>query len=178
MDLTERTVRKKYVYKGKIVNLRCDDAALPDGKPCKREMIEHPGGASVLCVVDGKIALVRQFRYAYGEAIYEIPAGKLDKDEDPMLAAGRELSEETGLVAGRLELMFVLYPTPGYTNEKIYIYEAVGVRAGRQHLDEGEFLNVEYLPVGDVLAMIERGELHDAKTIVAVLEYVRRHGEA
>ena len=178
MDLTERTVRKNYVSKGKIVNLRCDDAALPDGKPCKREMIEHPGGASVLCVVDGKIALVRQFRYAYGEAIYEIPAGKLDKDEDPMLAAGRELGEETGLVAERLELMFVLYPTPGYTNEKIYIYEAVGVRAGRQHLDEGEFLNVEYLPVGDVLAMIERGELHDAKTIVAVLEYVRRHGEA
>lgn len=178
MDLTERTVRKNYVYKGKIVNLRCDDAALPDGKPCKREMIEHPGGASVLCVVDGKIALVRQFRYAYGEAIYEIPAGKLDKDEDPMLAAGRELGEETGLVAERLELMFVLYPTPGYTNEKIYIYEAVGVRAGRQHLDEGEFLNVEYLPVGDVLAMIERGELRDAKTIVAVLEYVRRHGKA
>ena len=178
MDLTERTVRKNYVYQGKIVNLRCDDAALPDGKPCKREMIEHPGGASVWCVVDGKIALVRQFRYAYGEAIYEIPAGKLDKDEDPMLAAGRELGEETGLVAERLELMFVLYPTPGYTNEKIYIYEAVGVRAGRQHLDEGEFLNVEYLPVGDVLAMIERGELHDAKTIVAVLEYVRRHGEA
>ena len=178
MDLTERTVRKNYVYQGKIVNLRCDDAALPDGKPCKREMIEHPGGASVLCVVDGKIALVRQFRYAYGEAIYEIPAGKLDKDEDPMLAAGRELGEETGLIAERLELMFVLYPTPGYTNEKIYIYEAVGVRAGRQHLDEGEFLNVEYLPVGDVLAMIERGELHDAKTIVAVLEYVRRHGEA
>lgn len=178
MDLTERTVRKNYVYKGRIVNLRCDDAALPDGKPCKREMIEHPGGASVLCVVDGKIALVRQFRYAYGEAIYEIPAGKLDKDEDPMLAAGRELGEETGLVAERLELMFVLYPTPGYTNEKIYIYEAVGVRAGRQHLDEGEFLNVEYLPVGDVLAMIERGELRDAKTIVAVLEYVRRHGKA
>ena len=113
MDLTERTVRKNYVYKGKIVNLRCDDAALPDGKPCKREMIEHPGGASVLCVIDGKIALVRQFRYAYGEAIYEIPAGKLDKDEDPMLAAGRELGEETGLVAERLELMFVLYPTPG-----------------------------------------------------------------
>ena len=178
MDLKERTVKVNYVYQGKIVNLRCDEAALPDGRPCKREMVEHPGGASVLCVYKGKVALVRQFRYAYQEELLEIPAGKLEKGEDPMLAAKRELEEETGLVASELKPLFTLYPTPGYTNEKIYIYEAVGVRAGRQHLDEGEFLNVEYLPVGDVLAMIERGELHDAKTIVAVLEYVRRHGKA
>ncbi len=171
MRLEERTVRKNYIYRGKIVNLRCDDAQLPDGRPCRREVVEHPGGAAVLCVRDGKVALVKQFRYAYGEAIYEIPAGKLNEGEDPCLAAARELEEETGLIAQTLVLRFVLYPTPGYTNEKIYIYEALGVREGAQHLDEGEFLNVEYVPVKTVLSWIEKGELHDAKTIVALQQY-------
>ena len=171
MRLEERTVRKNYIYRGKIVNLRCDDAQLPDGRPCRREVVEHPGGAAVLCVRDGKVALVKQFRYAYGEAIYEIPAGKLNEGEDARLAAARELEEETGLIAQTLVLRFVLYPTPGYTNEKIYIYEALGVREGAQHLDEGEFLNVEYVPVKTVLSWIKKGELHDAKTIVALQQY-------
>lgn len=171
MRLEERTVRKNYIYRGKIVNLRCDDAQLPDGRPCRREVVEHPGGAAVLCVRDGKVALVKQFRYAYGEAIYEIPAGKLNEGEDACLAAARELEEETGLIAQSLVLRFVLYPTPGYTNEKIYIYEALGVSEGAQHLDEGEFLNVEYVPVKTVLSWIEKGELHDAKTIVALQQY-------
>lgn len=83
MDLKERTVKVNYVYQGKIVNLRCDEAALPDGRPCKREMVEHPGGASVLCVYKGKVALVRQFRYAYQEELLEIPAGKLEKGKTP-----------------------------------------------------------------------------------------------
>ena len=175
MDLEEKTVAKNYIYRGKIVDLRCDDAVLPDGRPCKREVIEHSGGAAVLCVREASVALVRQFRYAYGEAIYEIPAGKLNAGEDPMLAAGRELEEETGLRAERLVHRFTLYPTPGYTNEKIYIYEAENVSAGSQHLDEGEFLNVEYLPVETALGMIADGRLKDAKTIVALLDYARRN---
>ena len=175
MDLKERTVKVNYVYQGKIVNLRCDEAALPDGKPCKREMVEHPGGASVLCVYKGKVALVRQFRYAYQEELLEIPAGKLERGEDPMLAAKRELKEETGLVASELKPLFTLYPTPGYTNEKIYIYEASGVTLGKQHLDEGEFLNVVFLPVEEVARMIERGEIRDAKTIVAVQSYLLKN---
>ena len=175
MDLKERTVKVNYVYEGKIVNLRCDEAALPDGRPCKREMVEHTGGASVLCVYEGKVALVRQFRYAYQEELLEIPAGKLEKGEDPALAAKRELEEETGLVAGELKPLFTLYPTPGYTNEKIYIYEASGVTAGRQHLDEGEFLNVVFLPVEEVARMIEKGEIRDAKTIVAVQSFLLKN---
>ena len=126
-------------------------------------------------MLDGKVALVRQFRYAYGEAIYEIPAGKLNAGEDPMLAAKRELEEETGLQAGRLVHLFTLYPTPGYTNEKIYIYEAEDVQAGAQRLDEGEFLNVEYMPVRDALSMVENGTIKDAKTIVALLDYARKN---
>lgn len=168
MKLKERTVRKNYVYRGKIINVRCDDAELPDGRACRREIVEHSGGAAVLCVKDGKIALVRQYRYAYGEEIYEIPAGKLNAGEDPEQAAGRELTEETGLIASRLVLLFTLYPSPGYTNEKIYIYRAEGVEEGVQKLDEGEFLDAEFLPVEEVKEMIARGEIRDAKTIVAV----------
>ena len=175
MTLTEKTVQKHYIYRGKIVNLRCDDAQLPDGRPCKREVVEHMGGAAVLCVRDGKVALVRQFRYAYGEAIDEIPAGKLNAGEDPAAAAGRELEEETGLRAGKLVHRFTLYPTPGYTNEKIYIYEAEDVTCGAQHLDEGEFLNVSYVPVAEAVRRVEAGEIRDGKTVVALLDYIRRH---
>lgn len=175
MQLEEKTVRKNYIYRGKIINVRCDDAELPNGRPCRREIVEHPGGACVLCVKDGKVALVRQFRYAYGEAIYEIPAGKLNEGEDPMLAAERELGEETGMIADELVLRFVLYPTPGYTNEKIFIYEALGVREGKQHLDEGEFLNVEFVPIEDALEMVENGSICDAKTIVALQRYALEH---
>lgn len=174
MSLSEKTVGKRYVYRGKIVSLRCDDAVLPDGRACKREVIEHSGGACVLCVYGGKIALVRQFRYAYGEEMLELPAGKLNAGEDPAVAAARELGEETGLVAKELNHIYTIYPTPGYTNEKIYIYEAVGVTAGRQHLDEGEFLNVEFYTPEEVLKKISEGEIKDAKTIVAVLHYARQ----
>lgn len=175
MQLEEKTVRKNYIYRGKIINVRCDDAELPNGRPCRREIVEHPGGACVLCVKDGKVALVKQFRYAYGEAIYEIPAGKLNEGEDPMLAAERELGEETGMIADDLVLRFVLYPTPGYTNEKIFIYEALGVREGKQHLDEGEFLNVEFVPIEVALEMVENGVICDAKTIVALQRYALEH---
>lgn len=175
MQLEEKTVRKNYIYRGKIINVRCDDAELPNGRPCRREIVEHPGGACVLCVKDGKVALVKQFRYAYGEAIYEIPAGKLNEGEAPMLAAERELGEETGMIADDLVLRFVLYPTPGYTNEKIFIYEALGVREGKQHLDEGEFLNVEFVPIEVALEMVENGVICDAKTIVALQRYALEH---
>lgn len=175
MQLEEKTVRKNYIYRGKIINVRCDDAELPNGRPCRREIVEHPGGACVLCVKDGKVALVKQFRYAYGEAIYEIPAGKLNEGEEPMLAAERELGEETGMIADDLVLRFVLYPTPGYTNEKIFIYEALGVREGKQHLDEGEFLNVEFVPIEVALEMVENGVICDAKTIVALQRYALEH---
>lgn len=171
MDLTEKTVRKNYVYRGKIVSLRCDDAVLPDGKACKREVVEHTGGACVLCIKDGCVALVKQFRYAYGEELLEIPAGKINEGERPEVCAYRELSEETGLLAEKLQLLHVLYPTPGYDNEKIYIYYADGVSQGEAHLDEGEFLNVVYLSVEKALKMIEEDEIRDAKTIVALYRY-------
>lgn len=172
MDYVEKTVRKKYIYEGKILKLRCDDAELPDGKPCVREIVEHSGGACVLYVENGSVLLVRQYRYAYGESLYELPAGKLEKGEDPKAAAARELEEEAGVRAKRLELLFVDYPSPGYTNEKIYIYRAFdGVKTQRR-LDEGEFLDAEYVPLDRLEAMLKKGEIRDGKTIIALQAYL------
>ncbi len=170
MDLEEKTVRKNYIYKGKIVNLRCDDAELPNGDLCKREIVEHPGGAAVLCVEGENVVLVRQFRYAYKEELLEIPAGKLNFGEDPSAAAKRELEEETGLVADLVPLT-VLYPTPGYSNEKIYIYEAKNIRRGTRHPDEDEFLDVVKMPLEEALRLVKSGAIRDAKTIAALLLY-------
>ena len=111
MPYEEKTVKKNYIFKGKIVNVRCDDALLPNGKPCTREVVEHNGGACVLYVENNKILFVKQYRYAYGEEVLEIPAGKLEKGEDPALAAKRELEEEAGVKAEKLTLLFVLYPS-------------------------------------------------------------------
>lgn len=167
----EKTVKKKYVYKGKILNLRVDDALLENGAPCQREIVEHSGGACVLYVENDNVLFVKQYRYAYGESIYEIPAGKLIAGENPKIAAARELEEETGIKASSLELLYELYPTPGYTNERIYVYRAFKGEQGRAHLDEGEFLDVEWLPIAQVKEMLKKGEIKDAKTVVALQAY-------
>ncbi len=174
MDMTEKTVQKNYVYEGKILKLRSDDALLPDGTPCKREIVEHSGGACVLYVEDGKVLLVKQYRYAYGEEVYEIPAGKLEKGEDPMLAAKRELEEEAGVRAEKLKHLFTIYPTPGYTNEKIYLYEAQSGERCAAHLDEDEFLTAEFIPIEKVKEMLLSGEIKDGKTLVALLYYFNK----
>ena len=168
MKLTETPLEKNYLYRGKIVNLRVDDAELPNGKPCKREVVEHPGGASVVYVREGKILLVRQFRYPYLEETLEIPAGKLEKGEDPAVTAARELEEEAGFIAGRVEHLFTIYPTPGYSDEKIYIYAARDVREGCARPDEDEFLTGSFYPLDEARRMIGDGTIRDAKTIIAV----------
>ena len=175
MDFTEKTLQKNYVYKGKIITLRNDDALLPNGKPCKREIIEHPGGACVLCANEQGVLLVKQYRYAYGECVYEIPAGKLEKGEDPMLAARRELEEEAGITAGKLTLLYVIYPTPGYTDEKIYLYEAADCVEAASHPDEDEFLTTEYVSVERIKEMLRLGQFNDSKTIIALQAYLLKN---
>lgn len=172
----EKTVKKNYIYEGKILKVRCDDALRPDGKPCKREIVEHSGGAGVLYVEDGKVLLVKQFRYAFGKSIYEIPAGKLNAGEDPMLAAKRELSEEAGVEADEMEHLCTYIPTCGYSSEKIYLYEATKAHRSSAHPDEGEFLNVVYMPLNEAYEKILSGEIEDSKTIIAVQRYLLAKG--
>jgi len=171
MERTEKTVKKNYVYKGKILSLRADDAELFDGTPCKREIVEHSGGACVLCVKDGKALFVRQYRYAYGESVLEIPAGKLNAGEEPKEAALRELAEETGVIGVDAKLLYTLYPSPGYTNEKIYIYYAAAGEQGTASLDEGEYLDVEWIELPKVKELLKNGGINDAKTIAALQWY-------
>lgn len=172
MKLTETTVKETVLYRGRIVTLRCDDVTLPDGKPAKREVVEHIGGVGVLPLTDdGNVLLVRQFRYPYKEELLEIPAGKRDsKDEEPLETGKRELKEETGASADRYTYLGKVYPSPGYTGEVIHIYLAEGLTYGETCPDEDEFLNLERIPFEKALAMVYDGTLTDSKTQIALMK--------
>ena len=169
MDFEEKPIEKNVVYDGRILSLRKDKVLLPNGKESIREIVIHGGGSAVLCEKDGKILMVKQFRYAYGEEIWEIPAGKVNAGEDPMQVAFRELEEESGVKADKMELMFTVYPSPGYTSEKIRIYRATGVSSGESRLDEDEFLMARWMDKEKLKSMIARGEIKDSKTLIALL---------
>ena len=148
MNLEEKTVKKNYIYKGKIVNLRKDDAMLPNGKMCVREIVEHAKGVVLAALTeDNELIFVRQFRYPYMEVVLELPAGKVEEGEDPLEAGKRELLEETGVTAEEYIDLGEFYPSCGFTDEIIYMYLAKGLSQGSQHLDEDEFLNVEKIPL-------------------------------
>lgn len=169
MDFEEKTLKKQYVFNGRILSVRKDDVSLPDGSTSIREVVEHSGGSAVLCERDNKILLVKQFRYPYKEEILELPAGKLNEGEDPAQTAIRELEEEGGIKAERVEKMFDVYPTPAYTNEIIRIYRAVGIKETTAHLDDGEFLSCVWVDKDQLKTMIRNGEIKDAKTLIALL---------
>lgn len=171
MQLKEEKVSSKVIYDGKILSLTVDEVSLPNGKLSKRECVRHCGGAAVLFIQGGKIALVSQYRYLYGKVVHEIPAGKVDCGETPIQAAKRELREETGYEAD-VKPLLEIYPSPGYTDEVISIFIAEGGKFVGNSLDEGEFLNCNFFALDDVIKMIEKGEIADAKTISAVYKYL------
>lgn len=175
MQFEEKTVKKTYLFNGKILNLRRDEVVLPDGKGAIREVVEHSGGSAVLCVKDGKILLVKQFRYPYKEEVWEIPAGKINDGETPEQTAIRELEEEGGIKADRVIKMFDVYPSPGYTDEIIRIYKAEGLTETELKLDEGEFLSGEWFTREEVEEMIFNGAIKDGKTLIAILSLNDRH---
>ncbi len=171
-DLLEKTIRKIYVFKGRIVNVRNDDAQLSNGKIVSREVVEHRGGVGILPITaQGEVLLVKQYRYPYEELLLEIPAGKLEPGETPFETGVRELQEETGMNAARYFDLGIDYPSPGYCNEKIHLYAADGLTEIGQQLDEGEFLNVISVPLTEALTMIYNGELKDSKTVIALMKY-------
>ncbi len=167
----EKKIDGNTVYEGVIVNVRRDRAELVNGDIVGREVVEHPGGVTVIPVEDdGTVWCVRQFRYPIGREMLETPAGKLERGEDPAECAVRELSEETGLTADELIYLGPCCTSPGFSTEILHIYLAVGLRRGEMHLDPDEFLNVEKYSLTDLIGMVMRGEIDDAKTIIAVLK--------
>lgn len=171
MDLTEKQLSFEYKFQGRIVNLRVDDALLPNGSTAKREIVEHNGGVCV-APLDSEYNLyfVKQFRYPYMEIVTELPAGKLEKGEDPFEAGKRELKEETGATARKYVDLGKLYPTPGYCGEIIHMYLATDLEFGEQSPDEDEFLEVYKIPLEKAVEMVMNGELPDSKTQTMVLK--------
>ena len=171
MDLFEKQVSSEYFYRGTIINMRRDEIILPNGEGAHREFVEHPGGVCIAALTDrDEILFVRQFRYPYGEEVLEIPAGKRDKKEEPLECGKRELMEETGAVASNYFSLGVIYPTPGYTNELLYLFGATGLSYGESNPDDDEFLTLEKIPLKRAVEMVMAGQLPDSKTQIAVLK--------
>lgn len=171
MELTEKKLRQVNSYSGIIVDVTLDQVELCDGHRAFREVVHHPGGVTVLPLDDeGFVYCVRQYRYPYGQPLLEIPAGKLERGEDPFACAVRELSEETGFSAENWQSLGCIYTSPGYCSETLHLYLARGLRAGEAHLDEGEFLSVERIPFAELLKQVMDGSIRDGKTVVAVLK--------
>ena len=167
----EKRIDGETLYKGIIVNVHMDHAELEDGSIVRREVVEHPGGVTIIPVADdGTVWCVRQFRYPFQREMLEAPAGKLEKGEEPLPAAIRELSEETGLSAGRMVYLGGCCTSPGFSTEVLHIYLALDLSQGEAHPDEGEFLNVEKHSLASLTDMVMSGEIDDAKTIIAVLK--------
>ncbi len=171
--LIEKTIGKQDIYKGRIISLQLEDVLLPNGEQSKREVVKHPGAVGIIPITaDGKIVMVRQYRKALEKVIIEIPAGKLDLNEEPLLCAKRELQEETGYVSDSMEFIVSFYTSPGFADELIYIYVAEGLTKREISLDADEFLDVLEISLEEAEQMIQEEKIHDAKTIYAV-QYMR-----
>lgn len=174
MKLTEKTIDTKRHFTGRVINLREDTVELEDGTLASREIVEHPGGVCVIGLTDeGKIPMVRQFRAPFGRVLLEVPAGKLNYGEDHFECGKREFLEETGFTAQEYVYFGSLYPSVGFLTENLHIYHAKGLIKGEQHLDEDEFLDVEFFTLDELLDLVDKNEIKDAKTVVAILKLAR-----
>lgn len=171
MELEEKKLSSEEIFDGVAIHLFRDEILLPNGNKGVREVVRHPGAVCVLPLTeDGEVIFVNQFRYALNKVTLEVPAGKLEKGEDPTEAALRELSEETGIEAKKIVPMGALYTTPALMDEIIYMYIATDLSQGEQHLDEDEFVNAIKIPLGKAVEMVMNGEIRDAKTQTIILK--------
>lgn len=163
------------VYDGRVVDIDIDTVRFPNGSVGELEMVRHPGASAVVPFLsdpswgDPQILLIKQYRYAAEEFLYEIPAGKLNGDEHPADCARRELREETGCTADRIEHLYTFYTTPGFTDERIHAFMATGLTRGEVAHEKDEFMSLETVTLSQALELIKTGELKDAKTALAIL---------
>ncbi|TYP77840.1 NUDIX hydrolase [Paenibacillus methanolicus] len=167
-EFREPTVSTQPIFEGKVISLQVDTVSLPDGKTATREIVRHPGAAAVLALIDDKMLVVEQYRKPMEKFQVEIPAGKLDAGEDPMVAAARELEEETGYRAGKLRPLSAFYTSPGFADEKLYVYIAEELTLGESRPDEDEYLNVSAITFEEAQRYIQEERISDAKTVLAV----------
>ena len=171
MQHTEIKLNSKEIFKGNVFRVTMDQVELENGMTSFREVVHHNGGACILPLTDDdKVLMVRQYRYALKEELWELPAGKLEKDEDPFEAAKRELEEECGLTADHYTPLGEFYPTVGYDTEIIYMWVATGLHTTQMHLDDDEFLTPDRIPLAKAYEMVMRNEIKDGKTIAGVLK--------
>ncbi|MMZ62393.1 ADP-ribose pyrophosphatase [compost metagenome] len=165
--LSEKTISTEPVFTGSVISLQVDTVELPDGSTGTREVVKHPGAVAVVAIKDGRLLLVDQFRQAMGRCELEIPAGKLERGEDPKEAAQRELQEETGYTCGKITHLHSFYTSPGFADEIIHLYLAEELSAGEMALDDDEFIEVYEATMEETLRYINEGRIADAKTILA-----------
>ena len=170
MDFTEKKLSSEPLYKSHFVSITRDRVQLPNGHTSYRVVINHSGAAAILAVTDqDEVILVKQYRYAVGQELLEIPAGRLEPGEDPAVCAARELAEETPYTAQKVELIQAFYSAPGYWSEKMYLYKAIGVEKNSQlSPDKDEFVETELLSRSKTKIAIEKGKIQDLKTLFAL----------
>ncbi|MCD5397711.1 NUDIX hydrolase [candidate division NPL-UPA2 bacterium] len=167
--MEEKTTKSRQIHKGKIINLRVDEVVLPDGRKAIREIVEHRGAVAAVPLLPGeRVILIKQFRKAVEEVIYEIPAGKLEEEEGPRSCIERELKEEIGCQAGALKKLLSYYPSPGFSSELIHLFLATDLEKKKQDLESDEFIETVTLEFNEALKMIEQGRIKDGKTIIGL----------
>lgn len=170
MKFEEKTLSEKVVYSGSYLTMVNIELELPNGKISRKDILKHPGACGIIPITnDGRIMLIKQYRKAIEEAIYEIPAGKLEKGEDPKICAYRELEEETGYKADTLVYLGKIATVPGFCDEYLYLYKAIGLKETQTNFDEDEYIEIEYFTNEEVKGMIKNGMIKDAKTICAYM---------
>lgn len=175
-----RVVAARRVYEGKVLSLDVDDVEEPGGVRAVREVVRHRGSVAVLAVDEaGRVVLVSQYRYAVDAEVWELPAGRLDPGESPEEGARRELEEEVGLKAREMEPLAVYYTTPGFCDEVMHLFRATGLLSGRPRPEPDERIEARWFTLEEARGMMERGELREGKTLVALLtEELRNRGGA
>lgn len=167
--MTPKVNRQKTLRKGRVFEITLENVTFPNGFNTEMEIIRHPGASAIVPLSDNEeVILLKQYRHAIGKYIWEIPAGTCDGSEDPLVCAKRELTEETGFSASFWDYLGVITPVPGYSDEKINIYLARKLIAATQNLDQDEFIEIYHVPFQQVIEMIIKGEIQDAKTIAAI----------